>query len=74
MQDVVNQRRYRCETDGCVRQAYYNDPGLSRGKAKFCSTHKTPTMINVRHRLCESDGCGKTPTYALQGSKPRYLS
>lgn len=74
MQDVVNLRRYRCDEDGCDRQAYYNYPGVSGAKAKFCSTHKLPTMINVRHRLCENEGCGKTPTYSVQGSRPRYQS
>lgn len=72
MLDVVNLRRYKCHTDDCLRQAYYNFAALGRGKAKFCSTHKLPEMLNVRHRLCESEGCGTTPTYSFAGGRPRY--
>lgn len=71
MVDVVNLRRYKCHTEDCQRQAYYNFLGLSRSKAKFCSTHKLPDMLNVRHRLCENDGCRTTPTYSFAGDRPR---
>lgn len=72
MLDVVNLRRYKCQGGDCARQAYYNFAGLGRGKAKFCSTHKLPDMLNVRHRLCESEGCGTTPTFSFAGDRPRY--
>ena len=71
MVDVVNLRRYKCHTENCQRQAYYNFLGLSRNKAKFCSTHKLPDMLNVRHRLCQNEGCRTTPTYSLAGDRPR---
>ena len=71
MVDVINLRRYKCHTEDCQRQAYYNFLGLSRSKAKFCSTHKLPDMLNVRHRLCQADGCRTTPTYSMAGDRPR---
>ena len=70
MVDVVNLRRYKCHTENCQRQAYYNFLGLSRNKAKFCSTHKLPDMLNVRHRLCQNEGCRTTPTYSLAEIDP----
>jgi hypothetical protein len=44
-----------------MKQPCYNLPNEHFGK--FCASHKTPDMVNVRERRCEHEGCLKKPFY-----------
>jgi len=59
-----------CEHTPCEKRASFDIKG---GKGKYCSLHKLPGMIDVKHKRCEhSDGCDSQPTFDLQGGKGRY--
>ena len=57
----------KCEFDGCDKQPTYTEKGAKR--ARFCCTHKQPTMVDVKNKRCEFDGCDKQPAYAEKGAK-----
>ena len=48
--------------DGCNKIPNYNIPGRKNGR--FCSKHKEPNMVDVKHKTCTETGCN---TYAYYG-------
>ena len=45
-----------CKAAGCNKEATYN---LQTLPARFCKTHMTPDMVNVRAKLCTEPGCNR---------------
>ena len=56
----------RCEQAGCGKQPTYNIEGSPI--ARFCATHKTPDMVDVKNSRCEQAGCSKQPAFNIEGS------
>jgi len=50
-----------CKYLECKNTASYNTKGL---KARWCKTHKTPEMVDVKNNKCE---CGKIPKFNFPG-------
>ncbi|AGE53148.1 hypothetical protein PBCVFr5L_304L [Paramecium bursaria Chlorella virus Fr5L] len=50
-----------CNHPECKKQAFYNIQGL---KARWCKTHKTSEMIDVKNKRCS---CGKRPNFNFPG-------
>ena len=50
-----------CKHTECKKYASYNVVGL---KARWCKTHKTDEMIDVKNKLCP---CGTIPSFNLPG-------
>ena len=50
-----------CKHPECEKQTSYNVVGL---KARWCKTHKTVEMVNVKSKKCS---CGKQPIFNLPG-------
>ena len=40
----------QCKHEGCDSQSVFDIKG---GKGRFCFTHKTAEMIDVKHKRCE---------------------
>ena len=51
-----------CTEGDCGKQSTYNHEGE---KAKFCNTHKKPSMIDVRNKRCEK--CNRGPYFNYEG-------
>ena len=47
---MINVKDKTCEYVGCNTQPTYNLPGQT--KARFCSEHKQPNMVNVKDKKC----------------------
>jgi hypothetical protein len=59
-----------CMYNECKKNAYYDDPG---GKGRYCGTHKSITMINIRSKKCEFENCNMlNPVFDYPGGKRRY--
>lgn len=43
-------------------------------KAKFCSFHKSASMIDVRSRRCAAPGCKRQPSYAIEGKRAAFCA
>lgn len=43
-------------------------------KAKFCSVHKWPSMIDVRSRRCAAVDCKRQPSYGFEGSRACFCA
>ncbi len=43
-------------------------------KRKYCSTHRLPGMINVKHKRCTYKDCMRQPSYGMEGEKASYCS
>ena len=43
-------------------------------KAKFCSFHKSASMIDVRSRRCAAPGCKRQPSYAVEGKRAAFCA
>jgi len=54
-----------CKHSECKKQAIYNIVGL---KARWCKTHKTDEMVNVKDKKCP---CGKAPHFNHPGETKR---
>jgi hypothetical protein len=50
--------------EGCKYVAQFNIDGENQGR--FCSQHKNPEMIDIKHRRCEFEGCMNIPSYKLE--------
>eukprot|EP00752_Nemacystus_decipiens_P002273 g2154.t1 len=61
----------RCEADGCAKWPLYGNEGE---KAKFCSFHKSASMIDVRSRRCAAPGCKRQPSYAVEGKRAAFCA
>ena len=59
----------RCAHDGCGSRPTFDIVG---GKGRFCVTHKTAEMIDVKYKRCAHDGCGSRPTFDIVGGKGRF--
>ncbi len=61
-----------CESEGCSMEASFGFDG--KRKRKYCSTHRLPGMINVKHKRCTYTGCIRQPSYGMEGEKANYCS
>ena len=43
-------------------------------KAKFCSLHKSTTMIDVRSRRCAASECKRQPSYGFEGKRACFCA
>jgi hypothetical protein len=59
----------KCESEGCEKQCCFNVVGEKFGR--FCSTHKTEDMVNVKDKLCEHLGCSKRAGFNFPGEAGR---
>ena len=55
----------KCEFVGYKKIPTFNTEGETN--ARFCNTHKTAGMIDIKHRRCEFLGCKKRPTFNTEG-------
>jgi len=55
-----------CIHEGCQTRANFNFKGK---KAKYCSKHKSPGMVNVNAKHCDHPGCKKQPIFNFEGEK-----
>ena len=51
----------------CDKQACFNLAGEINGK--YCASHKTPEMVDVKHPKCRHPGCDSRPSFNITGSK-----
>eukprot|EP01084_Bolivina_argentea_P235530 396304_1 len=61
-----------CESEGCSMEASFGYDG--KRKRKYCSTHRLPGMINVKHKRCTYKDCMRQPSYGMEGEKASYCS
>jgi hypothetical protein len=66
---MINVVSTLCDADGCDTIAIYNVRGE---KARFCSDHKTPDMVDVTHTLCEL--CDTRPRYGHLGKRATHCA
>ena len=59
----------RCEL--CNKHANYDVIG---GKGRFCATHKTIDMIDVKNKKCEYTGCNLRPAFGIKGGKIQFCT
>jgi len=60
----------KCEFADCKKRPSFD---FSGGKGRFCVTHKTAEMVDVKNKRCEQVGCDKlNPTFDLTGGKGRF--
>lgn len=50
----------------CDRCSIYNYDSLP---PRFCKTHKTKDMIDVKNRRCQNDNCSIRASYNFKGNK-----
>lgn len=43
-------------------------------KARFCSLHKTTSMIDVRSRRCQTPDCKRQPSYGYEGKRACFCA
>jgi hypothetical protein len=75
IEGVGNLTRKHCKETTCFSEPTYNFP--TEKTTAYCSLHKLPGMIDVKHKKCEhvdENGicCDKGPTYGPEGGKPIY--
>jgi EsV-1-7 cysteine-rich motif len=59
-----------CNSDGCKKQALYNNQG---NPPLYCGNHKERSMINVVTKRCAAEGCCLRPSFNIDSStKPLY--
>lgn len=56
-----------CQNLNCSKRASFNIEGQST--SLYCSIHKGPGMVNVRHRKCIISNCNTQPLFNFYGSK-----
>mmetsp|Transcript_3855 Transcript_3855/g.6530 ORF Transcript_3855/g.6530 Transcript_3855/m.6530 type:complete len:386 (-) Transcript_3855:139-1296(-) len=62
----------QCAADGCTKVPSYNNPGE---KARFCTHHKEPGMINVFRKVCHVEGCNLAASFDAPGhQQARFCS
>jgi len=67
---MINLRKKKpCKFEGCSKCPSYGYPG---GKARFCTEHQLPQMINVFLKKCTFVGCTKTASFAYPGNKALF--
>ena len=54
----------KCSSEGCSKRANFDLPG---GKGRFCVTHKTAEMEDVKSKRCAQAGCDIRPAYGKPG-------
>lgn len=58
---MINLKHKRCQVEGCnITNPTFDIKG---GKGRFCLTHKTTDMIDVKHPICNYDGCKIRPSF-----------
>lgn len=60
-----------CEFKGCKLNGLFDVTG---GKGRFCATHKTAEMVDVKHNLCKYEGCTTRPSYGLEKGKALFCA
>ena len=61
----------KCKHPDCKLQPSYNTKGESKGR--FCKTHSTQDMVDVKNKTCEHPACKTRPTYNIVGeTKARF--
>ncbi len=61
-----------CEFEDCTMEASFGYDG--KRKRKYCSIHRLPGMINVKHKRCAYADCMRQPSYGMEGEKASYCS
>lgn len=64
---MSNKRKIDCHAENCSKIASYNLP--TEKKAKFCKSHSSDAMINVRTKSCIEPNCRKRPSFNIQTEK-----
>ncbi len=59
-----------CIIDGCDTKPIFNIKG---SKPRYCKTHKTNDMINVKNPICIEEGCDTRPNFNYKEEKKRII-
>jgi hypothetical protein len=59
----------RCSQFNCIRHPSYGVKGSTL--PLYCSKHRRPTDVDVKHRRCQHLGCTKNPVFGVKGTRTR---
>lgn len=57
-----------CQNNRCCKRAYFNFEGET--KAIYCSEHKEPNMVDIKHKRCKHSGCNTRAWCGIPGKQP----
>ena len=62
-----------CNEEGC--NSIGPSFGMKDEKERYCSKHKLPTMVNIKHNKCSFENCDIiSPSFGIKDSKEKYCS
>jgi hypothetical protein len=64
--------RAKCKHPDCAKGATFNIEGSA--EVKFCKSHKTAEMINIKGKRCDFEGCGVLASFGIKGSKNKFCA